>query len=176
MKLIVALTFGIYLSSFAADRNFDIMDGAGKLIGQGTLSENHKGTKLFVELKGAQPGRHAIHIHDKGHCDGPKFETAGGHLNPDKKKHGHENTEGPHLGDLGNIEVPKNGNFKKDIELTGISIKPGATNSIATLNGTSLVIHAKTDDEKTDPSGASGDRIYCGVLMEAQVAVPKSTN
>ena len=44
----------------------------------------------------------------------------------------------------------------------------GATMSgagaIADADGTSLVIHAKADDYKTDPSGDSGDRIACAVV------------
>jgi Cu-Zn family superoxide dismutase len=169
--------FGICLSAYAfsANRSFDIMDGTGKLVGQGTLSEGKQGIKLLLELKGAQAGTHAMHIHDKGHCEGPKFETAGGHFNPEKKKHGHKNPDGAHLGDLGNIEIPANGNFKKDFELKGLDLKPGTPHSIATATGSSLVIHAKADDEKTDPSGASGDRIYCGVLVEASTDASSAT-
>ena len=168
MKLLALLTFGLSFSCFAADHTFDIMDGAGKLVGQGSFSDSKKGVKLSIDLKGAQAGTHAMHIHDKGMCQGPKFETAGGHLNPEKKKHGHKSPEGAHLGDLGNIEVPANGNVKKEMILKGIDLKPGSASSLMTATGTSIVFHAKADDEKTDPSGGSGDRIYCGVLTEAQ--------
>ncbi len=175
MKLVLALTFGFYLSSFAAGKNFDIMDGAGKLVGQGSLTESKKGTVLMLDLKDVQPGMHGMHIHEKGQCQGPKFESAGGHLNPGKKKHGHKNKEGPHMGDLGNIEVPTNGNLKTEITLAGVQIKPGAVGSLSTATGSSLVIHAKVDDDATDPSGNSGDRQYCGVLAEALVPSDSAT-
>jgi Cu-Zn family superoxide dismutase len=38
-------------------------------------------------------------------------------------------------------------------------------NSVFTSEGTSIVIHAKADDMMTDPSGNSGERIACGVIM-----------
>jgi Cu-Zn family superoxide dismutase len=38
-------------------------------------------------------------------------------------------------------------------------------NSVFTSEGTSIVIHAKADDMMTDPSGNSGARIACGVIM-----------
>ena len=170
MKLVFAIALGFAATTFAAEKKFDIVDGTGKVIGQGTVADAKKGVKLSLDLKGAQPGSHAMHLHEKGNCVGPKFETAGGHLNPDKKKHGHQSSEGPHLGDLGNIEVPADGNLKKDIEIQNVSMKAGDKHSLMTATGTSLVFHAKADDEKTDPAGAAGDRIYCGVITEAEAA------
>ena len=170
MKMILFSVLLTSLTSFAANPKFDLVDTAGKTIGSGVLKENPNGLTLSLDLKGVQPGKHAIHLHQNGKCEGPKFETAGSHLNPHGKKHGHESAEGPHLGDLGNIEVPANGNFKGDVALKGLNLKAGDQNSVMTASGTSLVIHAKFDDEKTDPSGAAGDRIYCGVLAQAQAA------
>ena len=34
-------------------------------------------------------------------------------------------------------------------------------------DGTAVVVHAMADDYKTDPSGAAGDRVACGVLKPA---------
>jgi superoxide dismutase, Cu-Zn family len=31
-------------------------------------------------------------------------------------------------------------------------------------DGAAFIIHAKADDNKTDPSGNSGDRMICGVF------------
>ena len=36
----------------------------------------------------------------------------------------------------------------------------------ADADGTALVIHAKADDYKTDPSADSGDRIACAVVAK----------
>jgi len=49
-------------------------------------------------------------------------------------------------------------------ETRRVTLGAGA-NSI-TANGAALVIHAKADDMKTDPSGNSGDRIACGVIAK----------
>jgi Cu-Zn family superoxide dismutase len=38
------------------------------------------------------------------------------------------------------------------------------TYSVFSGGGTSLVIHAKADDMKTDPAGNAGERIACGVI------------
>jgi Cu-Zn family superoxide dismutase len=37
--------------------------------------------------------------------------------------------------------------------------------SVFTNDGTSIVIHEKADDMMTDPSGNSGARIACGVIL-----------
>lgn len=147
--------FILGICSVSIAKTFEIKDGIGKLVGRGSI----EASKISIDLKGAQAGIRAIHIHEKGKCEGPDFKTSGGHLNPDKKMHGHQNPKGAHLGDLGNIEIPANGNLKKEFKLSSM-------NQIKTPEGTSLIIHAKADDEKTDPSGAAGDRIYCGILSE----------
>jgi superoxide dismutase, Cu-Zn family len=98
-------------------------------------------------------------------CEGPDFKSAGGHFNPDSKKHGLENPEGHHAGDNPNFTVGSNGkaHFKwedKDVNLgtDGHSLFSGG--------GTSIVVHANADDQKTDPAGNSGDRIACGVITK----------
>ncbi len=109
------------------------------------------------------PGDHGIHLHEKGLCDGPKFESAGAHWNPAGKKHGRDNPAGAHLGDLANLVVAANGTASVSIPVDDVMMKSGA-NMLADADGTALVIHAKADDYKTDPSGDSGDRIACAVL------------
>jgi superoxide dismutase, Cu-Zn family len=158
-----SLTFGLVLgfSSFglAKGHSFDIKDGSGNLIGIGTISKDKKHPKITFDLKAAEPGIHGVHLHSKGLCQGPKFETAGGHLNPDSKHHGHKNSEGPHAGDLGNLEVPANGQLKKVITLS-----PHTAKALVNIDGVSVIIHANLDDEKTDPSGNAGNRLYCRVV------------
>jgi Cu-Zn family superoxide dismutase len=175
MKFTFALIMGLACLSFAANQKFNFIDGTGKVIGHGTLEDTKGGVKVALDLMGVQPGTHGIHLHSVGKCEGPKFETAGGHLNPDHKKHGHQSAEGPHLGDLGNIEVPANGNLKKEVELKNVTLKPGMPNTLMTADGTSMVIHAKADDEKTDPSGAAGDRVYCGVISTGTATAKPAT-
>ena len=54
-------------------------------------------------------GQHGVHIHETGLCVAPIFESAGDHWDPVKKKHGLENSKGPHTGDMPNVVVGKNG-------------------------------------------------------------------
>jgi Cu-Zn family superoxide dismutase len=122
-------------------------------------------------------GRHGVHIHAVGRCDGPDFATAGDHWNPTAKQHGHENPAGWHLGDLGNLEViPPMDGYGKYFEIGTFpdkptrldSTDPGSDPVVRDADGASIVIHAQPDDEKTDPSGDSGDRIACGVIPAAE--------
>jgi Cu-Zn family superoxide dismutase len=105
-------------------------------------------------------------VHGVGRCDGPDFTSAGPHWNPAGKKHGMNNPEGPHAGDLPNIEVAANGTVVATLTLPGASLfaPPSAPGALLDADGASLVIHAAADDYLTDPSGNSGPRIACAVI------------
>jgi len=92
-----------------------------------------------------------------------RFAAAGEHYNPLGKQHGLDNPNGPHAGDLPNLVVNKDGSGKLITTTDRVTLTPGQT-SLFNGNGTSLIIHAKPDDQKTDPAGNSGDRIACGVI------------
>lgn len=119
-----------------------------------------KGVKITGEIYGLTPGKHGFHIHEKGLCEGPDFSTAGGHFNPDGKKHGSTHSEERHKGDFGNIIADDYGVAK--FTYTDYSISFKGANSII---GRSVIVHEKEDDLKTDPSGNSGSRIGCGVIQ-----------
>jgi len=143
----------------------DIVNAQGQNIGSAKIVPAKKGIKIEVNVSQLPPGRHGIHIHAVGKCDGPAFTTAGGHLNPDTKKHGKDNPEGPHAGDLLMIEVKADGTAKAT--LLDTMVTPGdGPNSVFHDGGTSIVIHEKEDDYKTDPAGNSGARIACGVIQK----------
>jgi Cu-Zn family superoxide dismutase len=100
------------------------------------------------------PGRHALHFHQTPSCEGPAFTSAGGHYNPENKKHGLQNPEGPQAGDMNNFTVLKDGTAKTTV------IAPHMKMGVAAA----LVVHAGVDDLKTDPAGNAGDRVACGVV------------
>jgi Cu-Zn family superoxide dismutase len=120
---------------------------------------------VVVEVSKLSPGKHGIHVHAAGICEPPDFKTAGGHFNPHAKKHGLKSPDGAHSGDLPNLEVGPNEKGKLTATLSNATLGVGDTASLLGPNGSSIVIHAKADDEMTDPSGNSGDRIACGVII-----------
>jgi superoxide dismutase, Cu-Zn family len=143
----------------------DIVNAQGQNIGGAKIVPAKKGVKIEVNVSQLPPGKHGIHVHAVGKCDGPAFTTAGGHLNPDTKKHGKDNPEGPHAGDLLMIEAKADGTAKATLLDTMVTLGDGP-NSVFHEGGTSIVIHEKEDDYKTDPAGNSGARIACGVIQK----------
>jgi len=140
-------------------------DGADA--GTALFRQTKKGVRVKIELKNLPIGDHAVHIHAVGKCDAPDFKTAGGHFNPDNKHHGFMNPEGHHAGDFPeNVTVGENHEGVKEFTADYLSLDPTATNSIFANGGTSVVVHEKADDEKSDPSGNSGNRIACGVVSQ----------
>jgi Cu-Zn family superoxide dismutase len=115
-----------------------------------------------IEGNGFSVGRKGLHVHAVGRCDLPGFTSAGPHWNPEGRKHGIANPAGPHAGDLPNVPAAANGSVRETVVLTGASLA-----ALRDADGSALVIHAGEDDNVTDPSGNSGDRIACAVLSPA---------
>ncbi|MHA6259916.1 superoxide dismutase family protein [Sporosarcina sp. CAU 1771] len=141
-----------------------ILDIEGKKIGEAVFSETGEGVSISIEAEGLPPGLHGTHIHEKGECTPPGFESAGGHFNPTSKQHGYDNPKGFHAGDLPNIVVEADRDVKITLTTKEFTLMPNVENSLLDADGSSLVIHEKVDDYKTDPSGDSGARIACAAI------------
>ena len=140
-------------------------DANGTNVGTVTFTQHGRTVDVRVILMALPPGDHALHVHAVGTCTPPDFTSAGGHLNPDSKHHGFLNPDGHHAGDFPmSVKVKEDGKGTAELHSTDLSLDASAPTSIY---GKSVVIHELVDDQKTDPAGASGKRIACGVLPAA---------
>ena len=135
----------------------------GAIVGNATVAADPTGgVKFNIQVRGLTPGKHGFHIHAAAKCEGFDFASAGAHFNPENKKHGAASPDGPHAGDLANLEVGADGSASVEFTHKVVSLSPS---SLLKADGTALVIHAAEDDGKTDPTGNSGARIACGAIV-----------
>lgn len=137
-------------------------DSAGRELGTLTLADATGGIAITGTLRGVAPGTHGFHIHTTGQCE-PTFDAAGGHWNPTSAQHGTENPQGPHLGDLPNLTVGADSTATVQATTPGGSLR--GENPLLDADGAAVVLHAGTDDHRTDPSGDAGSRLACGVVQ-----------
>jgi Cu-Zn family superoxide dismutase len=140
-----------------------ILNATGQVVGRVILTESPSGLLLEGTFRALPPGTHAIHIHEAGLCDPPDFKGAGGHFNPTARSHGIKHPQGPHAGDLPNLEIDSNGNGSMHSLLPSLSL---TKESLLHEKGTAMVIHADPDDYLSQPAGNAGARIACGVITQ----------
>ena len=148
-------------------KTVELKDAKGNSVGTATIAAKGKGVDVKLDLKDLPPGEHAVHFHQNPKCEPPDFKSAGGHFNPTAKQHGFDNPNGHHAGDMPNFTVKADGKAKATVKDDDVVLGNGSeANSLLVNGGTSIMIHAKADDMKTDPSGNSGDRIACGAITQ----------
>lgn len=140
-----------------------LRDAEGKVMGMALFVQEAQGVRISVTVKGLSPGEHGIHIHSVGKCEPPDFLSAGPHFNPTNKKHGLNNPDGPHAGDLPNLVVGEDGSAVYEHVTDRVTLTLGEL-SLFDEDGSALIIHAGPDDQITDPAGNSGARVLCGVI------------
>ena len=134
--------------------------GNSKVGGTVTFTEVADGVQVNAEITGLTPGNHGFHVHEFGDCSAADASSAGAHFNPTNQPHAGPDAAARHEGDMGNVEADASGNAKLDYVDHQISLANDAKSAI----GRSVVVHAKPDDLKTQPSGDAGGRIACGVI------------
>src|SRR5271165_1232087 len=167
MALALCAATGFAQAKPVNKKTVELKDAKGNSVGTATIVSKGKGVEVKLALKDLPPGEHAVHFHQKPVCDPPDFKSAGGHFNATNKQHGFDNPNGHHAGDMMNFTVKDDGTAKVTVKDADVVLgNGGEANSLFANGGTSIMIHAKADDMKTDPSGNSGDRIACGAITQ----------
>jgi superoxide dismutase, Cu-Zn family len=144
----------------------ELIGREGSSVGGARIEPEGDAVRISIRVTGLTPGQqHGLHLHQVGRCEPPTFESAGPHFDPHGRQHGLENPQGPHAGDLPNLHANAGGVADTSFVVTGVSMVAGGPTSLLDADGTALVVHARPDDYRTDPSGNSGDRIACGALL-----------
>lgn len=111
-----------------------------------------EGTIVVHEIRGLPSSKtcfYAMHIHDGNSCE-DNFANVGPHYSKGNYEH-------PlHTGDLTNI-----------LSANGLSFGAILTNrfSVKDVLNKVVIIHSEPDDFRSQPSGDSGEKIACGVIL-----------
>lgn len=140
----------------------ELSPAAGRNVG-GTVTfrENGDVVEIRAEVSGAPAGNLGFHLHEVGDCSAPDFTSAGGHFNPAGHPHGAPTAAERHAGDFGNITIGEDGSGTLLFTSADLTIAEGPSSVV----GRAVVLHEKTDDLATQPTGNAGARIACGVVI-----------
>ena len=128
-----------------------------------TFTQMSSGIKVEADIKGLSQGKHGFHIHTFGDCSALDGKSAGGHYNPTGQPHAGPDQNKRHIGDLGNIEADSSGKAQYERVDSHLTL-----NGPNTIIGRGVIVHDGADDLKSQPSGAAGPRIACGVIGVAK--------
>jgi Cu-Zn family superoxide dismutase len=162
MRALIMLVAGLGVAMFSRQdpkATAQLKDGAGKELGEVTLTETPGGIQVTGMLEGLPDGEHGIHLHMTGRCE-PSFKAAGAHWNPTGRPHGE------HFGDLPNVTV-RDGRGRVAGATPGGTLRGGA-HPLLDDDGAAVIVHANADDRRSQPSGNSGDPIACGVVSSGE--------
>ena len=143
-----------------------LINKTGKEIGTAKLRQGPKGVLIHIKVTGLTPGKHGLHLHSHGECDPQTgFKSAKGHVGKVAGAHGLMNPKGPEPGDLPNIFVAADGTGEMEAYTTLVAIGKGDHN-LLDADGSTFIIHEKSDDHITQPIGGAGPRIACGIIKK----------
>ena len=131
--------------------------------GTATFTQSGDGpVRMVIRVENLTPGEHAIHLHETGDCSAPDATSAGAHWNPTDDPHGKRGENGFHAGDIDNLVAGEDGVATLEMEFDDWSI--GGSDDTDILNK-AVIIHADADDFESQPAGAAGGRVACGVIQ-----------
>lgn len=120
------------------------------------FEQTENGVHVRAEVNGLTGEKHGFHIHTFGDCTAIDGTSTGGHFNPYGFEHGAPDSLDRHMGAMGNLEVNEDG--------VGIRDYTDHVIVMEEIIGRGIIIHGGEDDLQSQPSGASGPRVGCGVI------------
>ena len=171
-KIFILFTMGFFVSCISNQKKESFQEPSAicqinpangtSVHGEVEFFQKNNKVIINVEVQGLSYGLHAIHIHEFGDCSSFDAKSAGGHWNPNNKKHGEWGSESHHKGDIANLFADSSGNssLKFETELWCLGCKDESYNIL----GKSIIIHQGLDDFHSQPSGNAGKRIGCGII------------
>lgn len=172
--LLVSLGVGVAAAQETGAAEAELVNNEGNQVGTAQFVEGPDGVEISAEVQGLEPGEKGIHIHETGDISSSDFESAGDHFNPTDAEHGLDNPQGPHAGDLENIVVEEDGTAAYGTVNDRVTLS-GGESPLFDEDGSALVIHTGPDDQQTDPSGESGDRVAAGVIERTEAGTLPDT-
>lgn len=129
-------------------------EGADRIRGTVRFCQRRDGVLVTVEVRGlpeTQTGFFAFHIHEGPDCGGQDFANTGSHFDRHGKPHPR------HTGDLPPL-LGCGGMARMTVLTDRFRVRD--------VIGRTVVIHSGPDDLHTQPAGAAGAKIACGVIQK----------